>query len=57
MEVIVMFMLFLILLATAIAGIVAGVRTRSYMRTLGAITITQAIGGLLFLMMILAVGV
>lgn len=57
MEVIVMFMLFLILLATAIAGIVAGVRTRSYMRTLGAVTITQAIGGLLFLMMILAVGV
>lgn len=49
-------MLMIVLLATCIAGVVAGVRTRNYMRTLGAITLTQAIGGMLFLFMILAVG-
>lgn len=45
-----------VILATLASGLIVGLRTRSFVRTFGAVAVTQAVGGVLALLSVVMFG-
>lgn len=51
-----MLMITLVILATLVSGVIVGLRTRNFVRTFGAVAITQASGAVLALVSVTVLG-